>query len=87
MPASERSRCTGTVMLRRMALVVVAALSLAATAPPVAWGVKFITVPGSSEKVGTGTTYRFKVKVQRSIRLDRGQFARNLEEVLFNDRS
>ena len=66
-----------------MLLVVALAISSAATAvPPLAWSAEFRTVPGSSERVGTGTAYRFKVKVQRSIDIDRGEFAGDVEEVL-----
>lgn len=62
-------------------------LGAATAMPPLAWSVEFKTVPGSSERVGTGTTYRFTVKVQRSIRTDRGEFASAVEEVLFDGRS
>jgi hypothetical protein len=76
--------------LHKHALVVAVAAGLLAPLvplPSLAFGASFETAPGSSAKVGSGTTYCFKVQVQRSISVDPRAFAADVEEVLFDDRS
>ena len=70
-----------------VAAVAAGLLALLATLPSLGWGASFKTAAGSSAKVGSGTTYRFKVQVQRSIGIDPSGFAAEVDEVLFDDRS
>jgi hypothetical protein len=44
-------------------------------------------VPGNSERVGSGETYRFQVRIDRSIRIDGDAVAAEIEATLFDRRS
>jgi len=68
---------------RKWGLGLVACLVLCALVPASA-GARFRTVPGDSERVGSGETYRFKVEVERSIGIHRRAFAEQVERILFD---
>lgn len=55
-------------------------------APPLAAAADYVTADGESERVGSGTTYRFNVQVQRSIDIRRKRFAAEVEGILLDDR-
>ncbi len=46
----------------------------------------FRVVPGTTERSGPGKLFRYAVKVERSLRLDRRGFAHALQEILFAER-
>jgi hypothetical protein len=50
-------------------------------------GVSYRTVPGNSERVGSGERYRFEVLVDRSVKIDRAGVAAEIEATLFDRRS
>jgi Protein of unknown function (DUF3152) len=69
------------------ALAVLAASLTSAALPSYAPGAGYRTVPGHSERAGSGESYRFRVLVHRSIRIDRRAVAEEIEAILFDRRS
>lgn len=67
-------------------VALVAAVLLLAAAPGAdAAGLK--RVPGETGRSGPGTLFRYVVKVERGIRIDRDGFADDVRQILFDDRS
>lgn len=58
----------------------------AAAGPPAAAGASYRTVPGDSARVGSGTTYRFRLLIDRSVKIDRRGVARQIESTLSDPR-
>lgn len=83
MGTQDRAARPGTRTLVALAAVT-AAVFIASTAPATA---DFRTVPGSSELVGRGTVYRFKVQIEKKLRTDHQEFAQAVEEILLDRRS
>lgn len=73
---------------RRVGVGLLAAGVVGAAAwPSAAAAASYRTVPGDSERVGSGTTYSFRLLIDRSIRIDRRGVAREIEATLFDRRS
>jgi hypothetical protein len=80
--AISKSRCALRVRTR---LALATATVVAVLAP--AAHADFRTVPGSSELVGSGTVYRFKVQVETKLNTDRQTYAEAVEATLLDARS
>ncbi len=68
-------------------VLIAACLVCAVGGAPAASGAGYRTVPGHSDRAGSGTTYRFRVLIDRSVTIDRAGVAAEIEATLFDRRS
>jgi hypothetical protein len=71
----------------RLGAALATACLLFAAGASTATGASYRTVPGSSERAGSGETYRFRVLIDRSVKIDRRAVSAEIEATLFDRRS